>query len=129
MGKYEPLSSYLKSQQVGKVSRTFEEIEQILGFELPKSAQEYEAWWSNNATGHSHARAWLDAGWKRDVLDLAGQEVTFVRAPAAAESERERRKASRYGCMRGTVIIYEGTDLTAPGEDEWNAEKGLLLSE
>jgi len=35
---------------------SFDEIEHILDFPLPKSAYEHDAWWRNNDAGHSHAR-------------------------------------------------------------------------
>ena len=48
MSKYEPLPQFLSSK-TGAVHRmSFEQIERILGFKLPKSAYEHEAWWSNN---------------------------------------------------------------------------------
>ena len=57
----------------------FDEIEAVLRFTLPRSAREHQAWWSNTRIGHTHAAAWLDAGWKTSALDLAGRRVTFVR--------------------------------------------------
>jgi hypothetical protein len=107
----------------------FAAIEKILGFRLPRSAYEYEAWWSNNDTGHSHARAWLSAGWRTEDVDLAGRTVTFTRAEVPARAPQPRRRIDPWGCMAGTVAIMPGTDLTAPADEEWNAEKGLLLNE
>ena len=129
MGKYEPLPQFLSSRQGSHVRVSISEIEAILGFSLPRSAYQYEAWWSNNHTGHSHARSWLEAGWKTEALDLARRQVTFVRTSAIAANGRRRKRANPYGCMKGTVLIYPGTDLTAPSDEEWNAEKGLLLNE
>jgi hypothetical protein len=128
MSKYEPLSQFLMS--AGGTSRrmSFSEIERILGFKLPKSAYEHEAWWSNNATGHSHARAWLKFGWRTEAVDLSGRKVTFQRQPAAEPPPVEKRR-DPWGCMAGTITILPGTDLTEPTGDKWNAEEGRLLNE
>jgi hypothetical protein len=126
MSKYEPLPRFLASQEVPKFRIAFQQIEDILGFKLPKSAYEYEAWWSNNATGHSHARTWLAAGWKVEDLDLVSRQVTFTREMSEPNT---RRRSDPWGCMAGSVTIMPGTDLTAPSGEPWNAEKGLLLNE
>ncbi len=126
MSKYEPLPQFLGSSRVSTKRLTFADIERVLGFKLPKSAYEHEAWWSNNATGHSHARAWLNAGWQTQDVDLAGRKVTFRRsAPLPAK----RAKRDPWGCMAGTVTFMPGVDLTAPTGDTWNAEEGRLLNE
>lgn len=125
MGKYEPLSQLLSRRESRTVRMSFAEIEKQLGFKLPRSAYEYEAWWSNNKTGHSHARAWLEAGWRTEDVDIAGKKVTFARVPAPSSTS----KSDPFGCMAGTVTVLPGTDLTMPVESDWNAEKGLLLNE
>jgi len=109
MSKYESLCSYLGSlRQVKRLRVTFSEIEGILKFKLPRSAITYAAWWSNDATGHSHAKAWLDAGWRTADVDVAGRKVTLVR------EERRPLKTDPWGCMEGTVRIMPDADLTAP---------------
>jgi hypothetical protein len=78
--KYEPLKRYLEGMfQHGEVRLDFAAIERILLFSLPRSAYEHQAWWSNTRAGHSHAAAWLDAGWKTAELDQGAQKVTFVK--------------------------------------------------
>ena len=125
MSKYENLLQFLASAQTSTKRLTFAEIERILGFKLPKSAYEHQEWWSNNATGHSHARAWLEAGWRKQQLDLAARKVTFARSNEAPLPS----KRDPWGCMAGTVTIMPGVDLTAPTGDIWNAEEGRLLNE
>jgi hypothetical protein len=127
MSKYEALPQFLARVEHATYRMSFGEMEKILGFKLPKSAYEHEAWWSNNDTGHSHARAWLKSGWRTEAIDLAGRKVTFRRfaqSPAAALQKRDP-----WGCMKGTVRILPGTDLTAPPDEKWNAEDGRLLNE
>ena len=130
MSKYEPLPQFLTSRHADSVRLGFGEIEKVLGFKLPKSAYEYEAWWSNNGVGHSHAQAWLTAGWQTENVDLARRQVTFKRAtPHRDDAPHARRKVEPWGCMAGTISIMPGTDLTKPSGETWMAEKGLLLDE
>src|SRR5436309_2464484 len=125
MGKYEPLEHFLKKQRTKRWRVAFREIEAMLGFKLPQSAFKYPAWWSNDATGHSHAKAWLDAGWRTEEVDVAARKVTLVRN----ENRSRPRKTDPWGCMAGTVRIVQGTDLTAPTGERWTAEAGQVLSE
>src|SRR3972149_6702108 len=112
MSKYEPLPQFLASAHGAMKRLSFAEIERILGFKLPKSAYEHEAWWSNNATGHSHARAWMQAGWRTEAVDLAGRKVTFQRSGSApSSSATQSPKRDPWGCMAGTITIMPGVDL------------------
>jgi hypothetical protein len=129
MSKYEALPQFL-AQLKGVTHRmSFREVEHILGFKLPASAYEYEAWWSNNGSGHSHARAWIEAGWRTEAVDLAGKEVTFRRSAPSLKPGGSRQRRDPWGCMAGTITILPGTDLTQPSDDRWNAEEGRLLNE
>jgi hypothetical protein len=129
MSKYEGLSQFLTETR-GSIQRlTFSEIERVLGFKLPKSAYEYPAWWSNNPTGHSHSRAWIDAGWRTEAPDLGSQKVTFCRISPPNAEARPTERPDPWGCMAGTVTFMPGIDLTAPSDEVWNAEEGKLLNE
>jgi hypothetical protein len=90
-GKYAPLYRHLLALGAAEWSASFEEIEGVLGFRLPRSARLYQPWWSNQrASGsHSHAQAWQRAGWKVRGVDLLRERVVFERttgreAPGAA---------------------------------------------
>jgi hypothetical protein len=126
MSKYEALPQFLARTPAASRRMSFGDIEKVLGFKLPKSAYEHEAWWSNNTTGHSHARAWLKFGWRTEAVDLAGRKVTFRRPEKSAAAPQKR---DPWGCMAGTVTILPGTDLAAPSGEKWNAEQGRLLNE
>lgn len=128
MSKYEALPQFLARLESAEHRMSFREIERVLGFKLPESAYEYEAWWSNNGTGHSHARAWLESGWRTEAVDLANRHVTFRRSPSESRSRTGERR-DPWGCMAGTIIIVPGTDLTAPSGDAWDAEEGRLFNE
>lgn len=122
MGKYEPLGQKLCSLKVTRWTAAFEEVERVLGFGLPRSAFEYPAWWANNAEGHSHCRAWLNAGWKTEQVDVTGRKVTFRKIDD--EPEPVARPGGRppiFGAMKGTFRIMPGTDLTAPIDVRWAA--------
>ncbi len=129
MSKYEPLPQFLGSVGGGLHRMSFVEIERILGFKLPKSAYEHEAWWSNNATGHSHARAWMKFGWRTEAVDLAARKVTFQRSHQSTLSAMPSTTTDPWGCMAGTVTFAPGVDLTKPTGDKWSAEEGRLFNE
>jgi hypothetical protein len=79
-GKYRPLYDHLVASPVDRWDATFRDIEAILGFTLPNSARNHQAWWANETAGsHSHARAWLAAGFATSRLDLDSERVTFTR--------------------------------------------------
>ena len=83
--KYNPLCDYLASQDagVGVLQLTFGQIEAIIGERLPKSAYDYQQWWSNRMAADyvpSHASAWLKAGWRVRKVDMLKQAVEFGRA-------------------------------------------------
>jgi hypothetical protein len=129
MSKYEPLPQFLSSTTGSLRRMSFFEIERILGFKLPKSAYKHEAWWSNNETGHSHARAWLAAGWRTMEVDLAGRKITFQRATMPPDVPKSAPKRDPWGCMADTITIMPGVDLTASTGEVWNAEEGRLVNE
>ncbi|NSW53481.1 MAG: hypothetical protein HPY85_13330 [Anaerolineae bacterium] len=80
MNKYSPLEKYLYylKRYDTVINLPFAEIEEIIGKPLPPSAHKHPAWWANDSTGsHTHARAWMRAGWKVDHIDLANEYVEF----------------------------------------------------
>lgn len=124
MGKYEPLQRYLFAQKLGELRVSFRDVERILGFSLPKSAREYPAWWSNDATGHSHSRAWLEAGWKTEQIDLTQKKVTFRKVQPDTLAKSGKRP-SLYGALKGMIRLAPGTDLTQPTGVRWAAQGNL----
>jgi hypothetical protein len=82
-GKYTPLEDYLRDlpDSQREVKLNFEQIERILNDKLPSSAYGYQAWWENEKEGnHVNARAWANAGWKIEKVDLGRKRVSLVRA-------------------------------------------------
>ena len=75
MSKYYALSKYLASLDGEEWQASFDEVEEVLGFPLPPSARQHQAWWSNQSRAHS--LAWESAGWKTTGVDLDEGRVTF----------------------------------------------------
>ena len=127
MGKYQPLSEFLRRQSGDEVRLTFAQIERILGAKLPPKAQHYRAWWSNSASNNVMTHAWLEAGFRSEQVDLKRRELVFRRVPlhprpAAAEPRRAAVSARHplYGALKGFVQVAPGVDLTAPACPEWS---------
>ena len=76
---YRALEERLRASELDQVTLTFREIEELLGRALPESARKHRPWWSNDRT-HSHARAWLDPGWRVTSVDQQEDVVTFARS-------------------------------------------------
>ncbi len=81
MGAYAPLNAWLNGQpaNVNDIQVTFVQIEGILGFALPATARGRPQWWENNPTQHSHARAWLEAGFLTQQVNIPNGTLTFHR--------------------------------------------------
>lgn len=75
--KYEALMNYFQSLEVNKVTLTYDDIEKIIGFKLPKSAYQYSAYWSKSKT-HTITRSWIENGWNINVLKL-GKYIGFTK--------------------------------------------------
>lgn len=80
-GKYSPLAHHLAAQTNDHLTCTFQDIETILGFELPPTARGTHArsWWANTTT-HVQGRAWLDQGWRTANIDPRNETLEFRRA-------------------------------------------------
>jgi hypothetical protein len=81
-GKYTPLETYLRDLPAEKseVTLSFEEIERIIGANLPSSAYEYQQWWDHEKEGnHVNARAWTNAGWRVEHVDFDRRQARLVR--------------------------------------------------
>lgn len=75
--KYGPLKAWLMQQQDGPMNVTFEDVERIIGSQLPPSARRLRNWWANDSVGHVQSKVWLNAGWKVIDVDVRKQQVTF----------------------------------------------------
>lgn len=76
--KYRGLTEYLLSSNETKVTLSYSQIEEILGFNLPNTARKFkQAYWANTET-HSYASSWMAVGYKTRV-DVDNDTVTFVK--------------------------------------------------
>jgi hypothetical protein len=94
MSKYNPLSARLAGHAGPEWRASFAEIEEVLGFPLPKGARTSKAWWKNAAA--PHARAWIEGGWEAGEIDHAGGLVTFrkILAPVTTGAGKSQAPAS-----------------------------------
>jgi hypothetical protein len=68
MSKYDPLQDYLQKQKLREVELSFREIEAIVGFKLPKSA-DLPQFWANQTGGVRPQRdAWREAGFEAFLI-------------------------------------------------------------
>lgn len=80
MRKYKALKSHLERRNGRPEMLTFEDIEAIIGKQLPKSAIVHRSFWANDNEGHhSHARAWMGAGYRVAYVDREQKVVRFER--------------------------------------------------
>jgi hypothetical protein len=132
MTKYTPLKAFLAHSSAAEVPMRFSEIEQVIGAQLPPVAFKHRAWWSNNPSNSVMTRAWLEAGYKTERVDMGAQRLVFRRAANTGPQTVTTTPSppSRGGGMLatlrrtlgGTVRVAPGVDLTAPTGESWDAE-------
>ena len=76
-GKYRKLTDHLLSVDEYSHFMSFDQIEEVLGFSLPQSARDHQAWWANQLKGQS--LAWLRAGFKTSGVVVDEERLTFIR--------------------------------------------------
>lgn len=121
MAKYEPLGEHLKGLQQQEWRATFADVERLVQGKLPRSAYEHQAWWSNNAEGHSHARSWLGAGWKTEKVNMLGKTLVFRRLDHL-DTASSQSGVALWGCLKGTVQALGGHDLTTAIDADWRVK-------
>jgi hypothetical protein len=122
MGKYEPLTEFLQKQSSGEVRMSFSQIESVVGFKLPPVAQKHRAWWSNSPSNNVMTKAWLEAGFRSEEVDMAAGKLVFRRdknIQAKPGLIADQGDHPLIGWMEGTFHIPEGVDLTEPADTEW----------
>jgi hypothetical protein len=130
MTKYAPLQTFLARKTSVEVPLRFDEIEGIIGAPLPPVAFNHRAWWSNNPSNSVATRAWLNAGYKTERVDMGSQKLVFRRvglgaepAPGPAGPPRGSGLLAAFRqALGGTVTVAPGVDLTTPSGEQWDAE-------
>jgi hypothetical protein len=82
MNKYDPLENFLKlfhpRQEV--IILPFSAISTIIQSKLPQSAFTHRQWWENEEdASYSQRKAWKNAGWKVNSVNLSEEWVKFTR--------------------------------------------------
>jgi len=79
--RYAALAVFLQRQPPNEdnLTLTFNQIEEIIGGELPPSAYKRRAWWANDSVSHVQSQQWLAADWKAAWVTLTEQQVRFTR--------------------------------------------------
>ena len=148
--KYATLRAFLSEQSAPRIKMSFDQVAAAAKVKLPTSAYRYAQWWQNDAASHVQAKAWIEAGYKTENVDLDAQSLEFVRMAAApTRGVREMQYAFNhkpnppckvhpaYGALKGTFTIDPSWDLTNPVFDEdemteWEASlerKAKLIEE
>jgi len=127
--KYATLRGYLSARTERRIAMSFAEVAAAAKVKLPASAFRYPQWWQNDAEHHVQAKAWIEAGYKTENVDLDAQHVEFVRTAAPVRGVRELPEAFEpkpgdpvkvhpaYGALKGTFTIRDW-DVTKPALDE-----------
>ena len=123
MSKYKPLSDRLARHEADDWSASFAELEEVLGFPLPKSARDQNAWWTGGEKPHHEA--WKGAGWRVEAVDRNAQNVVFRRddgveasgptpmevamePPAAPEAKTARKGVVSAAVAGGAAALLAG---------------------
>jgi len=94
VGKYEPLKCYLRFRGsfTDVVKLSFAKIDGIIGDNLPMSAFRSEKWWSNSSNS-VHAKAWVDAGWRIQEVNLEEGYVVFRKVKSLWTKSRKKKRS------------------------------------
>jgi len=91
--KFELLRNYLmrRASFTNQATLSFAQIEGVISDNLPLGAIRNEDWWTS--TSSAHAKAWTNAGWKVENVNLKDRNVTFTRTTGfKVEATKKRRK-------------------------------------
>jgi CBS domain-containing protein len=116
-GSYARLADLLNStpSEIASFAITFQQIEDILKKELPRSAFEYRAWWSNDPMKPQSA-AWLNEGWRTASVSMTDRRLTFVRT-----SDREEAYIRFFASLNSQLAKETGFPLrnVSPRGQNW----------
>jgi hypothetical protein len=79
MSKYSRLTDFLRAltrDSETEWTPSFDEVEEVMGEQLPPSARQHRPWWANQ--GRAHSLAWEGAGWKTADVDVENEELMFI---------------------------------------------------
>jgi hypothetical protein len=93
VSKYAGLESHLKFRAAftSLVKLSFARIDGLIGSNLPMNAYRDPAWWSNTSSS-IHTKAWLDAGWEVQEVNLKEGYAVFKKVRNVAVKKSKRKK-------------------------------------
>jgi hypothetical protein len=132
MSKYEPLREHLARLEDVVWAAKLNEVEDIIGSSLPKSAREHRTWWANSGGSLVHQNAWLDAGWRvertdlmRDVIvfrrlriggTIAGSSTRVDRSTRTPQKTAEKRLSKEMAALRQPATVTLRSEWTTLGD-------------
>lgn len=89
--KYEALKRYLKFRGsfTDTVKLSLADIDGIIGENLPMSAYCNQSWWSNQSS-NTHAKSWLEAGWRTHEINLEEGYIVFKKIEKEQRFHKKR---------------------------------------
>ena len=92
-GKYDGLESHLKFRAAftNIVKLSFARIDGLIGSSLPTDAFRDKSWW-NNSSSNAHVKAWLNAGWEVQEVNLKEGYAVFKKERNVSLKKGGRRK-------------------------------------
>ncbi|MGK7379004.1 N-acetyltransferase family protein [Planococcus sp. 1R117A] len=126
--KYIPLADYFASASSTKITLSFNEIEQIMGQQLPNAAYLNKSWWKKTKPPAKHFHAWMDAGYHVSEI-ITNRYVTFERTDASGAHNANAGnedilliRAAEHGDARSLVTLQRQveseSDFMLYGKDE-----------
>ena len=93
VSKYSGLEGHLKFRAAftNTVQLKFARIDGLIGSNLPMAAYRDPAWWSNTSSS-THAKAWLDAGWEVQEVNLKEGYAIFKKVRSVTVKKAKRNK-------------------------------------
>lgn len=91
MADYDALGAYLSRSEFGSCLLSFDQIESIIGDELPTDALHLVDWWGNAALEAGSHRIWMNVGWRVDMVNFDSLLVRFRRAAHDSNGATRRK--------------------------------------
>jgi hypothetical protein len=78
IARYNKLRDFLTTYRAVQLHMAFEQIEAMIGGELPTEAYTFKSWWANNRR-NPQSIAWIEAGWEIFDVDLQQKGIVLRR--------------------------------------------------
>lgn len=128
--KYIPLANYFSSADNPLIKLTFDEIEQIMGQQLPNAAYLNRSWWKKTKAPAKHFHAWTDAGYHVSEVEI-NRYIIFKRTDSPGTDNANNKKgngdillirAAEHGDARSLAALQKTveaeSDFMLYGKDE-----------